>query len=268
MAKPTKHETAYEVAVRKIFFKYYEKGATSVSFSKNDIDEFGSHPDVLAVNGGKPLSNPPALVYEFRSRRPLPPDIAVTAKPGFDWTIELAGKSKYQFKQVRGLYIEPRADLASIPIPDSTPEIVVKYALDDEQALLAKIRYNRLIDIFLGIAAYSLQNHLRTSAEMDQGGRSQIEIDELYVGVDKQGRHYAIPVQAKGGKDKLSTMQSKQDIYWCRERLPDLECRAISAQFVKDEIVLFLVTDKSGDIKVVEEKRYKLVPADKSPARP
>jgi len=37
------------------------------------------------------------------------------------------------------------------------------YALGDEQALLAKLRYNRLLDIFTGVVCYSLQNHLRTN---------------------------------------------------------------------------------------------------------
>lgn len=51
--------------------------------------------------------------------------------------------------------------MAAIKTPDATPEIAAAYALSDEQALLAKVRYNRLLDIFLSVAAYSLQNHLR-----------------------------------------------------------------------------------------------------------
>lgn len=82
-------------------------------------------------------------------------------------------------------------------IPDATPEIIRAYAMDDEQALLAILRYNRLIDTFLGLTTYSLQNHLRTTVKKI----GQIEIDELYVGMDKRGCHYVIPVQAKGGKD-------------------------------------------------------------------
>ncbi|RZT89428.1 hypothetical protein EV678_0213 [Azospira oryzae] len=258
--------TAYEVAIEKIFFKYYKRGDVEVQFRKSDIDDVADDEEVKAANSGKKLSNPPALVYEFRSRRALPPAIAKTANEGFEWGIELDGKSRYVFKQMRGMLIEPRPDMAAIPIPDATPEIVEQYALDDEQALLAKIRYNRLIDIFLCIATYSLQNHLRTSAEMrpEKGSRSQIEIDEIYVGVDKKGQHYVIPVQAKGGKDKLSKMQSRQDIAWCKQRLPELECRAISAQFVGDEIVLFLLKEEGEDIKVEEEKRYKLFRSDKS----
>ena len=78
--------------------------------------------------------------------------------------------------------------------------------MSDEQALLAKVRYNRLIDVFLGVAAYSLQNHLRTTVS-DVG---QLEIDEIYVGVDRQGRQYVMPVQAKGGSDRCRSFRQSR----------------------------------------------------------
>ena len=87
----------------------------------------------------------------------------------------------------------PNPNLAVTKIPDSTPGIISKYAFGDEQAVLSRVRYNRLIDVFLGIACYSLQNHLRTTV----AGMGQVETDEIYVGVDKNGSHYAVPVQAK-----------------------------------------------------------------------
>ena len=92
----------------------------------------------------------------------------------------------------------PNQNLAGTKIPDATPGIIAKYAFSDEQALLTRIRANRLIDIFLGIACYSLQNHLRTTVV----GMGQVETDEIYVGVDKGGSHYVVPVQAKGGGDR------------------------------------------------------------------
>ncbi len=145
-------------------------------------------------------------------------------------------------------------------IPDATPEIISASSLSDEQALLAKVRYNRLIDVFLGLTAYSLQNHLRTTVK----GMGQIEIDEVYVGIDKHGCQYIIPVQAKGGSDQLSTVQAKQDIACCAEKFPELVCRAISAQFMDDShIALFeLCLDDAGSVRTVEERHYKLVPAD------
>ena len=46
----------------------------------------------------------------------------------------------------------------------------------NEQELLAIVRYNRLIDIFLGITCYSLQNHLQTTIT----GIGQVETNEIY----------------------------------------------------------------------------------------
>ena len=139
--------------------------------------------------------------------------------------------------------IVPNRELATIEIPDSTPEIVGAYALNDEQALLARLRYNRLIDVFLGVTAYSLQNHLRTSVV----NIGQIEIDEVYVGIDRHGAQYVIPVQAKGGKDQLSVVQTKQDLAFCAEKFPDLICRSVSAQFMDDErMALFELTVQDG----------------------
>jgi hypothetical protein len=160
---------------------------------------------------------------------------------------------------VRNNRIEPNPDLVTIKIPDSTPEVVTRYALSDEQALLAKVRYNRLIDIFLGIAAYSLQNHLRTTVD----GIGQIEIDEIYVGIDRYGRQFVIPVQAKGGNDRLSAVHAKQDIACCKQKFPGLMCRAISTQFMDEQlIVLFELDVEDGEVRVVDEKHYRLVPGD------
>ena len=118
------------------------------------------------------------------------------------------------------------------------------------------MRYNRLIDIFLGLTTFSLQNHLRTSVK----GIGQIEIDELYVGLDKYGCHYVIPVQAKGGRDQISMVQTAQDSAWCAQKYPKLRCRAISAQFVtNDQIALFELKIEDDQLKVVEERHYRLV---------
>ena len=114
-----------------------------------------------------------------------------------------------------------------------------------------KVRYNRLIDIFLGITTYSLQNHMRTTV----AGLGQIEIDEIYVGIDKQGRQYVVPVQAKGGKDKHGLVQTLQDVMCCEERFPHLICRPVSAQFMKEgRIALFELTFEDGEMKIVDER--------------
>ena len=147
--------------------------------------------------------------------------------------------------------IEPREELLTIKVPDATPEIITAYALSDEQALLAKVRYNRLVDVFLGITTFSLQNHLRTTVK-EVG---QIEIDEIYVGIDRHGRQYVVPVQAKGGNDKHGVVQTQQDLLCCAEKFPNLICRAVSAQFMSEErIAMFELAAQDGEIKVVDAK--------------
>src|SRR5919108_14586 len=142
----------------------------------------------------------------------------------------------------------------TMKVPDSTPGIVTKYSLDDEQALLAKLRYNRLVDIFTGVACYSLQNHLRTTAP----NMGQVETDEIYIGVDKKGAHYIFPIQAKGGKDKLSVVQIEQDLAVCAKKFPSLICRAIGAQFMAEGVIaLFEFEEGEGGVTIGDEKHYR-----------
>lgn len=250
MAK--KDADGYNVIIEKIFFDHYEEGCLQFEFVRREIvqakEELAPHLDL----------NPGDVPYRYRYRRRLPPRVLATQPEGREWIIEGAGRSKYRFKLVPATRIRPNATLVSTAIPDSTPEIIRAYKLDDEQALLAVVRYNRLVDIFLGLATYSLQNHLRTTVK----GIGQIEIDELYIGIDKHGCHYAIPVQAKVGKDQIGVVQTTQDIRYAEQAFPGMRCRPIAAQFMDDGIVaLFELTLQGEELKVVEERHYRLVPA-------
>lgn len=92
----------------------------------------------------------------------------------------------------------------------------------------------------------------------------QIEIDELYIGLDKHGCHHIVPVQAKGGKDRIGVVQVMQDIGFVDQKFPGTRFRAVAAQFMKDgEIALFELTLKDDEVRVVEERHYRLVPADR-----
>ncbi|POF34178.1 endonuclease [Roseibium marinum] len=249
-----KAENRYSVLIEKIFFDRYFEGAKELEFARQDIEESASE---LKIGLPKNLGD---VLYSFRFRTALPDNIENTQPEGMEWVIELAGRAVYRFRLVKINRILPRSDLITINIPDATPEIIRAYALDDEQALLAIVRYNRLIDTFLGLTTYSLQNHLRTTVK----GIGQIEIDELYVGLDKHGCQYVIPVQAKGGKDQIGIVQTTQDIRFVEEKFTGMRCRAIAAQFMSDKIVaLFELTLLEDEIKVVEERHYKLVPANK-----
>ena len=157
--------------------------------------------------------------------------------------------------------IEPAKNREQIKIPDSTPEIVKLYApANDEQALLTKVRYNRAIDLFLGLTCYSIQNHLRTTVL----GIGQIEVDEIYLGINKSGEHYVMPCQAKSPGDKFGIAQVMQDVEFCLQRYSALICRPIAMQFLSNNsfaiLELKIVEDNSLlKLVVVDEKHYNLV---------
>jgi hypothetical protein len=242
----------YQVIILRLFENHYTEGLTEFEFTRN---EFVNIAKILEIELPKNVGD---VIYNFRYRNELPQNILDTAAEGLEWIIEGTGRARYRFLQVRLNRIVPRDELITIKIPDATPEIIAAYALSDEQSLLAKVRYNRLVDIFLGVTAFSLQNHLRTTVK----SIGQIEIDEIYVSVDRNGRQFIIPVQAKGGNDRHAVVQTQQDITYCLEKFPNLICRAVSAQFMsEDRIAMFELVLQDNEIRVAEEKHYRLVPS-------
>jgi hypothetical protein len=257
-SKKKRSPNRYEQIIEGVFFDNYRKGIKEFDFTRGDFEKKAKQ---LNVELPKNLGD---VLYSFKFRNDFPEKILSTAPKGSIWNIRNVGRAKYRFRLIRDNPILPNEQFVTTKIPDSTPEVIAAYALGDEQALLAKVRYNRLVDIFLGITTFSLQNHLRTTVV----GIGQIEIDEIYVGLDKHGRHFVVPVQAKGGNDKHSIVQTEQDIECCKEKFPNLICRAVSAQFMSDErIAMFELTVEDGEVKVVDERHYKLVPAKEISSR-
>ena len=149
-------QNRYKALIEKIFFNSYKKGIEKIEFEREDLSRAAK---ALGVELPKNLGD---VVYSIRYRTPMPTKVLSTQPKGMEWVIEGIGRARYIFKLVKINRVVPNQGLVIIKIPDATPEIISAYALSDEQALLAKVRYNRLVDVFLGIATYSLQNHLRT----------------------------------------------------------------------------------------------------------
>ncbi len=252
MTEKAKSPSRYERIIEKVFFRHYEQDRTEVPFTREEIVEAAAELEiVLPKNVGD-------LLYSYRYRSRLPESIERCASAGYSWIIRPHGAAKYLFALTKTARILPNEMLNETKIPEATPGIIAKYALSDEQALLAKLRYNRLIDIFTGVACYSLQSHLRTFVP-DMG---QVETDEIYIGVNRSGAHYVFPIQAKGGpNDQIGIVQIEQDIALCKAKFPLLICRPIAAQFMSDNVIalfLFQETDKGPGLDC--EKHYRLVP--------
>jgi len=249
----------YSALIEWVFFRNYVEGSAHVPWERTELEEGAS---ALGIELPKNLGD---VVYSVRYRTSMPKAVADKAPDGKRWIIRGSGRSRYEFAAVSAAArILPRDDLIVTKVPDATPEIIRSSALGDEQALLALVRYNRLIDIFLGVAAYSLQNHLRTTAP----GIGQVEVDEIYVAVDRYGTQYVLPVQAKGGTDELGVTQAEQDLAVCAAKFPNLVARPIAAQFMADDVVaLFELTVQDAEMVVVREQHYKLVRSDEITAQ-
>jgi len=248
-----KRKNRYSAIIEKIFTSKFKPRMKMVDFAR---EEFETVARQLRIKLPKNLGD---LVYSFRYRADLPERILAEAGEGEAWIIRPIGKARYRLALVADRPIQPNTNLATTKVPDATPGVVTKYAFGDEQALLARLRYNRLIDVFTGVTCYSLQNHLRTTVP-DMG---QVETDELYVGLDKKGAHYIFPIQAKGGTDKLNVVQIEQDFAVCASKFPTLICRPIGAQFIDGGIIaLFEFELADSTVRISAEKHYKLVPPE------
>jgi hypothetical protein len=248
-----KEPNRYTKILEAIFARRFKKGITEIEFERTEINQAA---DELGIVLPKNLGD---VLYSFRYRTLLPKSITAKAPKGYEWIIRPAGKGKYKLAIVKQSAMIPSSVLAETKIPDSTPGVIVKYSMNDEQSLLAKLRYNRLVDIFTGLTCYSLQNHLRTTLR----DGSQVETDEIYIGLDKRGAHFVLPVQAKGGRDKIGIVQIEQDLALCALKFPRLICKAIAAQFMADNLIALFEFEQTNDgIKVLSEKHYRLVKPD------
>jgi SAM-dependent methyltransferase len=246
-------KNVYSAIIERIFASKFKAGMREVEFEREELVKVGNE---LKIDVPKNLGD---LVYSFRYRAMLPESIQAHAREGETWIIRPAGRGRYRFVLVPNRPIAPNQNLTTTKVPDATPGVVAKYAFNDEQALLAKLRYNKLVDIFTAVTCYSLQNHLRTTVP----NMGQVETDEIYVGVDKKGAHYVFPIQAKGGTDRLSIVQIEQDAAVCAHKFPSLICRPIAAQFMEGGVIAMFEFEEGEDgLGIAAEKHYKLVPPE------
>lgn len=248
-----KSPNRYTQLIETIFFHHYQPGMTGFSFDRSEIISTAQELDVeLPKNIGD-------VLYTFRYRQSLPKRIQETAPQATEWNIQPAGIAIYRFELAPEFSITPSPLLTEIKILDATPGVINRYAMSDEQALLAKLRYNRLIDIFTSLTCYSLQNHFRTTVP----GIGQIESDEIYIGVNRKGAHFVIPAQAKGGRDKIGRVQIEQDIAMSASKFSGLGCIPIEAQFMNNQVIALFLFDYNDDkLTISTEKHYRLVRPD------
>jgi hypothetical protein len=163
----------------------------------------------------RPIRNIPDIKYTYDARRDFPAEIA---KFGH-WAITGRGKGKYTFERIsRNNLIRIPGDLEAFQVKrevrkDQTPSAVAQVLGDDEQATMTRLRYNDLLSAFFGFSTHQVQGHERTNLSC-----GQIEVDEVYVGIDGS-KKYIIPISGKGGdKDCLSYTQALNLSIYAQEK--------------------------------------------------
>ena len=162
-------ESLAQRIIGKIFADRFRPGDQEVVFKRDDLIKAAEE---LGEARPKNLGD---IIYSLRYRTALPENVQKAAPPNREWAIFPGGSAIYILRPVPFNLIEPRMGMRTIRLPDSTPGVIAKYVMSDEQALLAKLRYNRLLDVFTGLATYHLQSHLRTTITINSaidGGKA------------------------------------------------------------------------------------------------
>ncbi len=248
---PKAEMSRYDKLIVFVFERGLSTGGRKSSFSRDDMEE-------AAKDLGMPLpKNLGDVLYTYRYRAKLPKAIRDHAPKGEEWVIRSIGRGKYEFEltTIGSFYANPL--LSDEEIVDETPPIMKRFAVSDQQLLLATIRFNKLISRFTDTPSELLGGHFRSMIK----GTGQVTTDEIYVG-ENGDAVYCFPVQARGHKEALSVVQIEQDMKMCADRFPNTTCRPIGAQWLnQDTVALLEFTVQENGIRLKNEKHYRLASA-------
>ena len=110
-----------------------------------------------------------------------------------------------------------------------------------------------MVDTFVGLTAYQLQGHFRTTVQ----GLGQVEIDDLYLGVDEDGNWAAIPIEGKVGDERLGIIQIRALSLFAKDQFPGLRVRPLGIKLLNDRSLLFVEFNDQTDFDTIAARRYK-----------
>jgi hypothetical protein len=247
----TQQLSRYDEVILEVFLRHYREDADYLIFQKDELTE-------ICRKHGITVRNIPDIVYTYRARRMLPAQILATGH----WAIESAGRGAYAFRLLRNPphFQIKFGDYAPVDIYNAIPEVVEGLLRQDEQSLLTLILYNRLIDIFTGLTCFLIQNHYRNFVA-DTG---EVELDALYVGVDKKGKLFVVPIEAKSQAENemIGRVQISQMAKLIRQDFSKLHRRILAVKALTDGtigMVEFDDQEEPDDFGIVSVSRYRLI---------
>ena len=241
----------YDEVLLEVFLRHYREGAAYLKFRKDELAE-------ACRKHGITVRNIPDIIYTYRARRMLPARILVTGH----WAIEPAGRGAYAFRLLRNPphFEISFGDYAPVDIYNAIPEVVEGLLRQDEQSLLTRVLYNRLVDIFTGLTCFHIQNHYRSFV----AGMGEVELDALYVGVDKTGTLYVLPIEAKSQAESemIGRIQVSQMAKLVRQDFARLRRRILAVKALADGTIAMVEFDdheEPDDFGIVSVSRFRLI---------
>jgi len=247
----TQNLSQYDEVILEVFLNHYQEGTDYLVFRKDELEE-------TCRKRGIVVRNIPDIIYTYRARRMLPDRILAAGH----WAIESIGRGLYAFRLLRNPphFEIPFGDYAPIDIYNAIPEVVEGLLRQDEQSLLTRLLYNRLVDIFTGLTCFHIQNHYR-SFVADIG---EVELDALYVGVDKTGALSVLPIEAKSHAESemIGRVQVSQMAKLVRQDFPELHRRLLAVKALADGTIAMVEFDdheEPDDFGIVSIGRFRLI---------
>lgn len=257
MAGGRGRKAIYDAVIGEVFMRLYQKspGKEAYDFDKDFLES--AVRDLLKSRRiAKGVKNIPDIKYTYDAREEFPEGITGCGC----WAIVGRGKSKYRFVKLdRCNLIRIPDDLPVNPEPqrmkDKIPSLVARVLGDDEQAILARVEHDGLVEDFTGLAAMRVQGHERTTVSA-----GQIEVDEVYVGQDYAKTVVVLPISAKGGgKDRLSYTQALNlNLYASeKEKYHGLKVRPLGITRGNDGSIYIVEFTASTDIRSIKIERVR-----------
>lgn len=221
-------------------------GVDEVPFTKEDVVRHSERLRALGLGGPElNVKNLPDIIYTFRARAELPPEIA---RHGH-YAIVGRGKGRYAFVRIPvPNRIASSVGLTPVKLQNKMPHWTLQYAGSDEQAMLANINENELVAYHLRLrSAFQLQSHLR----MGVRNYGQVEIDAIFVGEGRDGSHVGIAIDAKDvtENDRLNVSQLFGVARALDQLFPNIQRRLLGAKPTADGGLLLCEFSTTGDVK-------------------
>jgi hypothetical protein len=211
-----------------------------------------------ATELGLEARNFPDLTYNLRSRSVLPAEIT---EAGYT-AIAIRGRGKYALVTGEDKVEVPAGtevvEFSTAKIPRAIRDILRA----DEQSILSAIRYLDIVTAFMGVRAYHLQGHLRTSGSLGQ----QVEADDVWVGVKPDKSRMILPVEAKGPRERIGRHQMMSTIDAVLKKITGFPVVPLAAQLEESGLLVliefaFQLADRTiASVAPIRFKRYRLKP--------